>query len=307
MPAPVLVFGGIASVQFGAAVAKGLFATAGPGGTVLLRLLLSAAVMLALARPRLAGRPAPSLRAAALFGLVLACMNLSFYEALDRIPLGVAVTVEFTGPLAVAIGGSRRWADGLWVLLAGLGVLLLTGSGGGALDAVGVALAALAGACWAAYILLAQRVGTLFPGMSGLALALAVGAVVMLPVGVAGAGSALVRPGVLLAGFAVAMLSSVVPYSLELAALRRLPAAVFGVLMSLEPAVAALAGWAILHEGLRPRQLLGIGCVSAASAGVTLRRARRSPRRAGAPLPASDPEPVTVTTGPGGSTAPAGG
>ncbi len=298
VPAPVLVVAAIGSVQLGAAVATSLFAAVGPGGTVLLRLGLSAAVLLPLVRPRLRTYDRAALRAAVVFGLVLAAMNLSFYAALDRIPLGAAVTIEFVGPLAVAVAGSRRLLDGLWVVLAGAGVLLLT-SGGAVADATGVGLAALAGVFWAGYIFASQRVGRLIPGSAGLALALGVGAVALLPVGVRAGGSALLQPRVLAAGLAVALLSSAVPYSLELAALRRLSTGVFGVLMSLEPAMAALVGFVVLHQMLRTTEVVGIGCVSAASAGVTLaRRAparrRRGHRPPGAPGRAevADPAPV---------------
>lgn len=266
----------IASVQIGAALAKGMFGSAGPAGTVLLRLGFAALVLLLVVRPRRATWRAPaglgrSGATVVLFGLLLAAMNLSFYEAIARIPLGVAVTVEFVGPLGVAVAGSRRWLDGLWVLLAGGGVVLLAG-GGGHVSLTGVLLALVAGGCWAGYILTSQRVGRAFPGATGLALALAVGAVVLLPIGIVGGGRALWRPGVLATGFAVAMLSSAVPYSLELAALRRLPTAVFGVLMSLEPAMAAAAGFVVLAESLRIRQLVAMAAVCVASAGATWAR-----------------------------------
>lgn len=293
VPAPLLVLAAIASVQIGAAIAKELFATAGPTGTVLLRLGFAALVLALVARPspRLPDRRAGLTVLA--FGLVLAAMNLSFYEAIARIPLGVAVTVEFLGPLGVAVAGSRRWLDGLWVVLAGAGVAMLAGAGG-AVSVSGVAFALVAGAGWAAYILISQRVGRAFPGASGLALALAVATMALLPFGVVGGGLTLLHPRVLAIGFAVAMLSSAVPYSLELTALRRLPASVFGVLMSLEPAMAALAGFVVLGESLRVRQLAAIGCVSVASAGATLARRPQnradlspeiSPAVSGSPLP----------------------
>lgn len=293
VPAPLLVLAAIASVQIGAAIAKDLFATAGPSGTVLLRLGFAALVLALVARPspRLPDRRAGLTVLA--FGLVLAAMNLSFYEAIARIPLGVAVTVEFLGPLGVAVAGSRRWLDGLWVVLAGAGVAMLAGAGG-AVSVSGVAFALAAGAGWAAYILTSQRVGRAFPGASGLALALAVATMALLPFGVVGGGLTLLHPRVLAIGFAVAVLSSAVPYSLELTALRRLPASVFGVLMSLEPAMAALAGFVVLGESLRVRQLAAIGCVSVASAGATLARRPQnradlspeiSPAVSGSPLP----------------------
>lgn len=284
VPSPILILGGIASVQFGSAFAATLFDQAGPGGVVLLRLALAAVLLLAITRPRLTGRPPRQLLAAASFGLVLAAMNWSFYEAVDRLPLGPAVTVEFAGPLTVAIAGSRRLLDLLWAALAGGGVALLAfvGSGGsgsqsGGLDPWGLLLALVAGTCWACYILLSQRVGSIFPGLQGLAIALAVGAVALVPAGIVEGGSALLRPAVLGGGLAVAVLSSVIPYSFELTALRRVRAATFGLLMSLEPAVAALAGIVVLGQRLRPATLAALVMVVAASAGTTLEGGRRTP------------------------------
>jgi inner membrane transporter RhtA len=276
IPPTALVLGAIVSVQTGAAVAKSLFDDAGPAGTVLLRVAFAALVLWLLWRPRPAGLAPADLRLAALFGLTLAAMNLAFYEALDRIPLGVAVTLEFVGPLGVAVAASRRLLDGLWVALAAGGILLLADLSGGSVSAAGVALALLAGCFWAAYILVNERVGRAFAGGSGLALAMAVATVLLLPVGVAGAGDALLDPRVLAIGAAVAMLSSAIPYSLELEALRRIPAGVFGVLMSLEPAVAALAGLVILGEVLEAREWTGIALIVGASAGAA--RGARVPR-----------------------------
>lgn len=273
VPAPVLVLGGVASVQGGAAIATKLFPQAGPGGTVWLRIALSALLLLAIARPSLAGRSAADLRLVIALGLALAGMNLTFYEALDRIPLGVAVTIEFIGPLSVAVLGSRRRRDLVWVALAAIGVVLLA-SGGGGLDGTGVLLAFGAGVLWAAYILLTQRVGAVFPGASGLALALVVGAVGLAPIGIVSGGGALVDPGVIGRGCAVALLSSAIPYTLEMYALRRLRAAVFGVLMSLEPAFAALSGLVFLSQHLRGREWAAVACVMSASIGAT-RDARR--------------------------------
>jgi inner membrane transporter RhtA len=269
VPAPLYVVAGVASTQLGGAIAKTLFDDLGPSGTVLLRTVFSAAVLLLLWRPRLGGHSRRDLALAAAFGIALAAMNLSFYQAIDRIPLGIAVTIEFVGPLAVAIGGSRKALDAVWVVLAAAGILLLA-RGGGHTSAAGVGFALLAGACWASYILLSARTGRVFPGGSGLALAMAFGSVLLLPVGIADGGSALVQPGLLAAGAGVAMLSSAIPYSLELAALRRLPTAVFGILLSLEPAMAALAGFVILGQGLRARDGLAIALVATASAGASL-------------------------------------
>jgi inner membrane transporter RhtA len=276
-PAPVLVLGAIASVQSGAAVATRLFPDVGPGGTVLLRLALSALLLLAFVRPTVRSRARADVGWGVAYGVALAAMNATFYEALSRIPLGVAVTIEFVGPLAVAVLGSRRPLDFLWVVLAGTGVALLTtGSGteGGGIDGLGVLMALVAGGFWAAYILLAQRVGRVYPGASGLAFALVVATVVVAPFGLVTAGTRLWDGEVIGRGAAVAVLSSAVPYSLELFALRRMRASVFGVLMSLEPAMAAVSGLVFLGQHLRAREWAAIVCVMVASIGAT-RGARR--------------------------------
>jgi inner membrane transporter RhtA len=252
------------SPQLGSAFAVTLFDQLGAAGTAFLRLAFAAVVLLAIWRPRLSGE----LRLAAAFGASLGLMNLSFYEALDRIPLGVAVTIEFAGPLLVSVIGSRRPLDLVWVALAAVGIVLLVDPGSGQVDPVGVAFALAAGACWMAYIYLNKRVGAVFPGGSGLAIAMAVGALIVLPFGAIEAGRAVAQPSLLGGAFIVALASSVLPYSLDLAALRRLPEAVFGVLMSIDPAVAAVAGFVVLHQALGPRDLVGIGMVVVASAGA---------------------------------------
>jgi inner membrane transporter RhtA len=279
IPPTLLVLGAVASVQFGAALAKSLFDEIGPGGTVFLRVLFAALVLAVIWRPGLAGRSGADWRLILGFGFALVAMNLSFYIALDRIPLGIAVTFEFVGPLGVAVAGSRRPLDLLWVALAAAGILLLSDFGGADLDSLGVGLALLAGAFWAAYILLSVRVGRAFQGGDGLALAMLAGGAMLAPVGVGDAGGDLLAPGVLLLGLAVAILSSAVPYTLEMEALRRMPAGVFGVLMSLEPAMAALAGFVVLGEGLASRELVAIALVVAASAGAA-RNADVPPRDA---------------------------
>jgi inner membrane transporter RhtA len=272
VPPMGLVLLSIFSVQLGAAIAKGLFDQLGPAGTVFLRVGFAALVLLLLWRPRLGGHARGGYLVAVLFGLTLAAMNFSLYGALDRIPLGVAVTLEFVGPLGVAVAGSRRVLDLLWVVLAASGIVLLAPLdvlGGTELDPVGVALALLAGCLWAAYILLSARTGSIFPGGTGLVIALCVGTVALVPVGIAGGGAALLDPKLLLTGFAVAMLSSAIPYSFELEALRKLPASVFGVLMSLEPAVAALVGFVVLGERLGMRALAAVLLVTVAAVGAS--------------------------------------
>jgi inner membrane transporter RhtA len=232
-----------------------------------MRLVFAAAVLVVVWRPslRIARRDWPVIVG---YGVVLASMNMLFYLALERIPLGIAVTVEFLGPLAVAIIGSRRWLDALWALLAAGGVVLLAQTGGG-MDLLGLLFALGAGACWGGYILLSAALGSRSSDGTGLALAMVCAGLVVAPIGVVDSGSALLSPTVLIVGLGVALMSSVIPYSLELEALRKIPPRVFGVLMSMEPAVAAVAGLLVLGEALRPLQWVAICCVVAASAGAT--------------------------------------
>ena len=251
------------SPQLGAALAVTLFGELGPAGAAFLRLAFAAAILWAIWRPRLTG----DLSLAAAFGASLGLMNWTFYEAIARLPLGIAVTIEFAGPLSVAVVASRRPLDVLWVVLAAAGIWLLIGPTGGSLDPLGVVFALIAAVCWAAYIHLNQRTGAAFRGGSGLAIAMVVGALVVLPAGVLQADGALLRPELLGSAIVVAILSSVVPYSLDVEALRRLPAAVFGVLMSLDPAIAALIGFLLLGQALGPVEVLAIALVVVASAG----------------------------------------
>lgn len=275
LPPASLVMFGMVTVQVGAALAKSLFAALSPAGVAFLRVAVAAVILLALWRPWRADTRR-SWRSDALaivaFGLTLAAMNFAFYLSLARIPLGVAVTVEFVGPLGVAVAGSRRPLDALWVALAAAGILLLAPIQTGdvtRLDPIGLALALLTGALWAAYILLSARVGRAAPGGGGLALAMTIGGLALAPFGVLSAGPALLNPVLLLEGAAVALLSSVVPYSMELAALRRMSTSAFGVLMSLEPGIASLAGFLLLHETLTPRTAVALALVTAASIGAT--------------------------------------
>jgi len=267
-PAVGLVLVGIISVQSGAAAATQLFDDVGPVGTVALRLAFAALVLLAVWRPALAALRGAGAGDLIAFGVVLAGMNTSFYLALDRIPLGIAVTIEFVGPLGVALVASRRRLDLLWALLAGAGILLLSPAPGSDLDLLGAGLALLAGAFWAAYIVLADRVGAAFTDGQGLALAMLVAGVLVLPAGIIAGGSDLLAPGVLAVGLAVAILSSAIPYSLELEALRRLDRATFGVLMSMEPAVAATVGFIALDQSLSALEVVAIALVVIASAGA---------------------------------------
>jgi inner membrane transporter RhtA len=270
VPPVAFVLGSATSIQFGAALGATLFDDVGPSGTSLLRIGLGALILAVLVRPSWRRHDARDLRLVAVLGLVLGVMNLGFYEALDRIPLGAAVTIEFIGPVSVAVVLSRRPLDLVWVALAVGGILLLANPfGAGALDPVGLAWVGLAAAAWAAYIPLAQRASGCFEGLEGLALASLAAALVPLVPGVLGAGGELLSAEILAIGAVVALLSSVIPYALETEALRRIPANVFSVLMSLEPAVAAIAGLLVLGQGLESRELVAIALVIAASIGVT--------------------------------------
>lgn len=263
--------GAVVSTQVGSAFAKGLFDDLGPGGTTFVRVAFAAVLLAVVARPSVAGRSRADLATAAAFGLTLAAMNLCFYEAIDRIPLGIAVTIEFLGPLGVAVALSRRRLDLAWVALAAVGVALFADRGeGGSLDTTGVVFVLGAASAWAAYILLSARTGQAFPGGVGLTLAMVVGATLLVPIGVADGGAALLEPELLAAGVGVALLASAIPYALELEALRRLPAGVFGIFMSIEPGVAALAGFVVLDQGLGARDVVAIALVVTASAGAAL-------------------------------------
>lgn len=277
MPAPALVLVAIASVQVGSAVARTVFDEVGANGITLLRLAVSALLLLAVVRPRVHRWSRAQVSAAALLGLTMGAMNITFYLAIRTVPLGVAVTVEFLGPLAVALVQTRRLRDLLWVVLAGGGVALLGLDDRGDLPVGGLLLALLAGTFWGLYILSSARVGRLVPGIDGLAVALVVSALLALPFGAQGVADGIGSAHVLLAGVAVALLSSVIPYGLELSALRRIPTRVFGVLMSLEPAAAALAGLVVLGQRLGPWQLVALVLVSVASLGVTLGRREKDP------------------------------
>jgi inner membrane transporter RhtA len=268
IPAVWLVVTGIVSVQVGAAIAKDLFDLVPPTAMVWLRLITSAVILLIVARPRLTGHSRRDWLIVLGFGVSLTIMNWAIYQSFARIPLGIAVTIEFLGPLTVAVIGSRRLTDLIWVVLAGIGVALL-GFSRATLTLAGVGFALLAAVAWACYILLSAQTGRRWPGLTGLAVASVVGAVVLAPPAVAEAGVRMLNPTVLLLGLAVGMLSSVIPYSFELTALRRIPPRVFSILMSLEPAAAALAAMILLGEFLSLVQWLAMACVMIASIGAT--------------------------------------
>jgi inner membrane transporter RhtA len=260
----------------GATVARHLLAELGPTATVFLRVGFGALILLAIARPRRPRLAANQWRPVVVFGLIIAAMNLCFYQSIARIPLGVAVTIEFIGPLGVAITGSRKPLDFAWAIMAAVGVASLSLTGG-SVAPLGILFALGAGAGWASYIVLSQRVGRLVAGPDGLALALSVGGVALAPFGIAGAGTRLLDFRNLGRGVVVAVLSSAIPFSLEFAALRRLSTQVFGILMSLEPAMGAAAGFIFLGQRLSLRDSLAVALVIVASAGATLTAARPRP------------------------------
>ncbi|MFI6022212.1 EamA family transporter [Streptomyces sp. NPDC051287] len=278
-PVGLVLAGGI-SVQFGAAVAVTLMPRAGALGVVCLRLFAAAVILLVVCRPRLRGHSRADWGTVVVFGITMGAMNGLFYEAVARIPLGLAVTLEVLGPLALSVLASRRLVNALWAGLALAGVFLLGGGDFSGLDPVGVGLALGAGAMWATYIIFSARTGRRFPQADGLALAMAVAALLFLPLGIAEAGGRLLDPTTLALGSSVAVLSSVLPYTLELLALRRLPAPTFAVLMSLEPAIAATAGFLILDQALSAAQAAAVALVIAASIGAVRTQAGRRGRAA---------------------------
>lgn len=278
-----LVCGSAFSLQFGASLAALIFPRAGALGVVALRLIFSALLMMAVCRPRLRGHSRTDWAAVVGLGVALGTMNTLFYQAIDRVPLGAAVTLELLGPLILSVVTSRRLISLLWAGLALAGVYLLSGGAGlTGLDPAGVGFALAAGALWAAYIVFNARTGARFPKADGLALAMAVAALVSAPLGVVSAGAALLDPVTLSLGAAVAVLSSGIPYTLEMFALRRLPKATFALLMSLEPVAAATAGFLVLDQRPSPLELLAFVLVIAASIGA-VRTSR--PDRDGAPAP----------------------
>lgn len=283
VPAPVLVLAGIVSVQFGGALAATLVPAVGAGGSVVIRLLFATALLLAVVRPRWRGHSRRAWATVAAFGVALGLMNFAFYGSLAHLPIGVAVTIEFIGPLALAAALSRRVLDGVAVLAAAGGVVLISEALSvplADLEWTGIVLALTAGAFWAAYIVLSGRTGAEFPKLEGLALAMVFATVVTLPFGLGSIPSW--TPETLAKGFGIAVLSSVLPYSLELLALRRLRAQVFGILLSLEPAAAALAGLLVLGQRLHATQLLGMALVVAASTLVLGLGARKDPAESAA-------------------------
>ena len=274
-----LVFGSIISVQFGAAISVTIFDEVGVAGSTLLRLAFAALFLFLLSRPKVSQWSATQVRTAILFGVILAAMNLAFYFAINILPVGIATTIEFLGPISIAAIFSRRLLDGLWVALAAAGVVLIAQpwNGGGDLELAGVLLALLSAFFWGIYILIAQRAGEIFPDRDGLTVAMMIGMTIAFIPGVLSGGSTLVTPHILLIGAVIGLLSSLIPYSFELEALRRMPTRVFGTLMSIEPAVAVFTGFIVLNQKPTLLELFAISLVVIASVGVT---------RTAPPLPA---------------------
>jgi inner membrane transporter RhtA len=270
IPPQFLLLLSISSVQLGSALSKDLFPRFGPPGMVLLRTVSAALVLVIAWRPNILRFTATQWRTVLLFGSVVAAMNLSFYLAISRLPLGIVVTVEFLGPLGVALAGSRRISDLVWVLLAASGVALFGPWADARLDLLGLGLAGVAAALWSLYILLTARFGRQFSGGGGLAMSMAIATMIVMPFGVARVAEQVGQPLLILTGLGVGLLASAIPYSLELTALRHLPTRVFSIMMSLEPAMAAIAGWLVLRESLGPRALVAIALVTTASMGATL-------------------------------------
>jgi inner membrane transporter RhtA len=268
-PIPAVILA-IVSVQGGAAIAKGLFPVLGAAGTASMRIGLSALLLLVAVRPRLGKLRADQWRAVVPYGLALGAMNFLFYCALARVPLGLAVTLEFVGPLALALSGSRRWFDVVWALLAGVGIALIAPWSGHGVDVLGMLFALAAGGCWAGYIVLGQRTAAVLPGTLAVAVGMLVGALLVVPFGLASGQLAALTPHLALLGGLLALFSSVLPFTLEMQALKSLPTRTFSILMSLEPAAAAVSGWLLLHERLTIGQWLAVVLIVIASAGATL-------------------------------------
>ncbi|GGK34971.1 threonine transporter RhtB [Deinococcus malanensis] len=276
LPAVPALLLSVLSVQGGAAIAKGVFPLMGAVGTTGLRIGLSAVILLLVFRPALKTLTAAQWRAVLPYGVVLGTMNLLFYLSLARIPLGLAVTLEFVGPLLLAVSGSRRALDVIWVLFAGVGVAMITPWSGGGTDGLGMLLALLAGGCWAAYVLLGSRVSEVMPSGTGVAVGMVVATLTVAPFVLLSGDLSHLTPGLLVTGAALAVLSSAAPFTLELVALRTLPSRTFSVLLSLEPAVAAICGVVFLHEVLALSGWVAVTLVVVASAGTAL--TTRTPR-----------------------------
>ena len=271
LPPIVSILLAIFSAQGGAAIAKGLFPAIGAAGTAAVRVALSTVILLALFRPHLHRLTVEQWKAVIPYGVTIGVMNLLFYQSLVRIPLGLAVTLEFVGPLGVALAGSRRALDIVWIALAAIGIALIAPwQAGSAIDPLGVLLALLAGVCWAAYIVLGGRVAKLLSGGAPVAIGMAIATLTVLPFALGGGRLGSLAPSLYVAGAAMAMLSTALPFTLEMSALRALPGRTFSILMCLEPAVAALVGLVVLGEHLSKTQWTAVGLMIAASVGAVV-------------------------------------
>lgn len=273
-PVPAVLLS-IISVQGGAAIAKGLFPVLGPAATSSLRIGLSAIILVLFNRPNLRDLSPAQWKAVALYGLTLGAMNIVFYQAIARIPLGLGVTLEFIGPLVLALAGSKRALDFLWVVLAAAGIVLIAPWSNNGLDLLGVILALLAGAFWAGYIVMGGRISKIMDGGKAVSIGMMFATALILPFAIADGLLVNFKPQMLFFGFALALLSSAIPFTLEISALRKMPAKTFSILMSLEPAAAALSGLIFLHEYLSVYEWLAVALVVIASAGATLTRKKQ--------------------------------
>ena len=273
-PVPAVLLS-IISVQGGAAIAKGLFPVLGPAATSSLRIGLSAIILVLFNRPNLRDLSPAQWKAVALYGLTLGAMNIVFYQAIARIPLGLGVTLEFIGPLVLALAGSKRALDFLWVVLAAAGIVLIAPWSNNGLDLLGVVLALLAGAFWAGYIVMGGRISKIMDGGKAVSIGMMFATALILPFAIADGLLINFKPQMLFFGFALALLSSAIPFTLEISALRKMPAKTFSILMSLEPAAAALSGLIFLHEYLSVYEWLAVALVVIASAGATLTRKKQ--------------------------------
>ncbi|MBC8242680.1 MAG: EamA family transporter [Alphaproteobacteria bacterium] len=273
-PPTVLLLLSIVSAHMGAAFAYFLFPLIGPLGTVSLRLVFSAAILVLITRPSMASFRHRQGWMIVLYGLLMAGMNSSFYMAIDRIPLGIAITVAFIGPLGISIAMSRRFLDFIWVALALAGIVLLTPDIGETLDPVGLLLAAIDGICWSGLVLVSPRMAKFAPGNTGLALGMSVAALVMLPIGLSKAPIIAADPILLLYGFGIALLSTTITFTLEYEALKRLSVRLYGLIISLEPASATIFGAVILGQSVGLKGIAAIACVTLAATGATLTKKR---------------------------------
>jgi inner membrane transporter RhtA len=277
IPAVPAVLLSIISVQCGAAIAKGIFPILGATSTSSLRIFLSALILILFNRPSLRNLTTAQWKAVALYGLTLGVMNIIFYMAISRIPIGLGVALEFIGPLALALTGSKRMIDLLWVILAAAGIALIAPWNHNGLNLTGVLLALLAGVFWAAYILLGGRVSKMMDGSKAVTIGMIFASVIVVPVAIGDGLISHLKPWMLLSGFALALLSSAIPFTLEMNALKKIPAKTFSILMSLEPAVAAISGLVFLHEYLSFYEWIAVALIIAASAGATLTEKKATP------------------------------